>query len=97
MLAGVPSNLLARRMCAIVSLKIVSELAEDAHRQVPEFPADFHRHIENQQAVDAGLVLANDARWSGRVPLKVDVKRVAVAGVVIERRRQLDSKRCWGK
>ncbi len=32
---------MARRCSAIVTLNIVSELTEDAHWQVPEFPADF--------------------------------------------------------
>ena len=39
-----------------MTLDIVSELTEDAHRQPPGFPADFRWHIENQEAVDACLV-----------------------------------------
>ena len=86
-------------MCAIVTVNIVSEITEDAHWQLPEFPADFRRYIENQQAVDAGLVRAPMRRvgQGGDTPDEVDVKELAVTGVIIERRRQLDSKRCWGK
>src|SRR4029077_3258931 len=74
---------MTRRFSAIVGVEINRELAEDAHRQVPELPADFHWHIENQQTVNAGLIAT-------RVALKMNVKRVAVAGVIIDCRRQLE-------
>src|SRR5262245_9468111 len=81
MLAGVVE--MSRRLCAVVTLNIVSELTEDAHRHVPEFPADFRWHIKNQQAVNADLICI-------RIADVMNVKRVTVTGVVIERRRRLD-------
>src|SRR4029434_959658 len=83
---------MACRFCAIVSVKINREIAEDAHRQVPEFPAEFRRHIENQQTVDPVFVFGQRrrVRYIGRASLEVDIKELAVAGVVIERRGQLN-------
>src|SRR4030095_3901860 len=82
---------MTRRFSAIVSVKINSEIAEDAHRHVPKFPADFHRHIENQEAVDPVLILRQRlrVRYVGRASLEVDIKELAVAGVIVERGRQL--------
>ena len=57
---GVALAALARLPCrggAVVTFKISREIAVDAHWHPPRFPSDFHRHIEHQQAVDAGLVL----------------------------------------
>src|SRR5262249_17384207 len=71
------------RCSAIVSLQVDREITEDPHRQAPEFPAKLPRHIENQQTVYAGLIATG-------VTVEMNVKRVAVAGVVVQRRRQLD-------
>ena len=41
---------LARLACgvgALVTFKIGREIAEYPHRHPPQFPAEFHRHIEN--------------------------------------------------
>src|SRR4030095_7184898 len=90
MLAGVVRK--SRRLCAVVTLDIVSELTENAHWHVPEFPADFRWQIKNQQAVDTGLVRGRrGAVGQGRVAAdEMNVKRVTVTGIVIQRRRQLD-------
>src|SRR6476619_6288383 len=71
------------RFSAIIGVEINREITEDPHRQVPEFPAEFHWHIENQQTVNAGLIATG-------VALEMNVKRVAVAGVIIDCRRQLE-------
>ena len=71
---------LSRRVGAIVTLDIVSELTEDAHWQAPGFPTDFRWQIKYQQAVNASLIAT-------RIAVVMNVKRIAVARVVIERRR----------
>src|SRR5262245_10291239 len=81
MLAGVVW--MSCRLCAVVTLDNVSEFTEDAHWQVPQFPADFRWNIKNQQAVNADLICI-------RIADVMNVKRVTVTGVVIERRRRLD-------
>src|SRR5262245_56579367 len=76
----------------IVSVKVDREVAEQAHWQLADFPADFPRHVINEQAIDAGLILRERSRvrhgW--RTALEVNVKRVAVAGVIIEGWRKLN-------
>ena len=76
---------------AIVGFKIGREIAENVHRQLTNLPADFPGHVENEQAVDAGLVLRErgGVRHKRRAALVMNVKRVAVAGVVVDRRRDL--------
>src|SRR5215468_10275463 len=73
---------------AVMTFDIVGELTEDAHWQVPQFPADFRWYIKNQQAVNADLICI-------RIADVMNVKRVAVTGVVIERRRRLDINAVW--
>ena len=74
---------LSRSVGAIVTLYIVSELTEDAHWQAPSFPPDFRRQIKYQEAVNAGLIAT-------RIAVVMNVKRITIARVVIERRRQLE-------
>src|SRR5262249_40333364 len=74
---------MACRLSTIVRLQINHKIAEDAHRQPPKLPAKLSRHIENQQTANSGLIAT-------RVTVEVGVERVTVAGVVVERRRQLD-------
>src|SRR5438552_3967900 len=76
---------------AIVTVKIDREITENTHRQLTDFPADFHRHIENQQTVYAGLVSCDGGDSTGhgidyvkaRIADEMGVKRIAVASVVI--------------
>src|SRR5882724_13583331 len=79
------------RCRAIVAFKIGREIAEDVHRQLTKLPADFPWHVENEQAVDASLVLRErgGVRDKRRAALVMNVKRVAVAGVVVDRRCDL--------
>src|SRR5262249_39072570 len=88
---------LARLTCGVgatATLKIGSEVGEYPHGYSPRFPAEFRRHIEYQQAVDPGLVLRQRCciRYVGRTALIVNVKCVAVACVIVERRRKLEVK-----
>ena|SRR5205809_1105375 len=74
---------MSRGLCSIVGFEVHRKVSEDAHWYLPNFPPDFGRHIENQKTVDACLIAIGVAR-------EVDVKRIAVAGVVVERRRKLE-------
>src|SRR5262249_3762646 len=86
-------------VCALVTLKVDREITEDVHWQLADLPAYFPRHIENEQAVDAGLVLRerDGVRHKRRAALVMNVKRVAVAGVVVDRRCDLEKQVVFGK
>src|ERR1700704_3248672 len=80
-----------RSLRAFVALQINGEVAKDAHRQLTDFPTDFHRHVENEQAVDAGLICGHrrgvTQRWFAAA--EMNIKAVPTAGVVVEGRRKL--------
>src|SRR5215475_355491 len=76
------------RLSAVVTFDIVGKLTEDAHWQVPEFPADLSWYIKNQQAVNADLICI-------RIADVMNVKRITVTSVVIQRGRRLDVNAVW--
>ena len=67
----------------VVGFQVRGEIPKDAHGNFPNFPADLGRDIENQKTVNSRLIAT-------RVTWEMDVKRVAVAGVVVEGRRKLE-------
>ena len=69
---------------AIIAVKIDREIAKDTHRQFPEFPADFRRHVEDEQAIYTSLVLA------AVVAAEEGVKCVACPGIIVDGRRHLE-------
>src|SRR5205823_9721418 len=71
-----------RGISTIIRVKVRCKIPEDSHWDFPNLPAEFHRHIENQKTVDTRLIAT-------RIAGKMDVKRVAVAGVVVEGWREL--------
>src|SRR4030095_9125019 len=77
---------MAGRCSAIIALEIDREIAENAHGQLTDFPADFPWYIENQQTVDACLIVCRC------VANEMVEECVTCAGVIVESRRQLDVK-----
>src|SRR5260370_15936274 len=75
-----------------MDFKIGRKIAEDVHRQVADLPAELPRHIKNEQAIDARLVLRqrDGVGYERRTALVMNIKRVAIAGVVVDRRRDLE-------
>src|SRR5205807_7852138 len=75
----------------VVAVEIHGKISEEAHRNLAKLPIELHRHIENHEAVDAGRVRGNSrvALAEIRIAHEVDVKAVAIACVVLERRRAL--------
>src|SRR5205807_272804 len=77
---------------AIVTVEVDREISEKPHWQFVDFPSEFHRYVEHQQAIDSGLILRERGavRQMGITALEVDVKCVAVARVIVNRRRELE-------
>src|ERR1043166_1195842 len=42
--------------CALIAFEVHGEIAKQSHRQLADFPADFPRHVVNQEAIDALLI-----------------------------------------
>src|SRR5205085_4790015 len=76
---------------AIVAVEIDGKISEEAHWNLAKLPIELHRHIENHEAVDAGLVRGKSrvALAEIRIADEGDVKAVSIACVVVERRRDL--------
>src|SRR5437016_6826007 len=68
---------------AIVSIEVRCEIPEGAHRNFPDLPANLGGYVEDQKTVDARLIATGIARI-------MDIKRVAVAGVVVQGWRKLE-------
>src|SRR3984893_5927531 len=84
-----------RRHRAIASFEVDGKIPEEMHRKLAELPADLPRQIEYEQAVDAGLILRQrrSVRYGRGAALVMDVKFVAIASVVVDRRGNLCVKR----
>src|SRR5262245_28664426 len=76
---------------AIIAIQVHGKIAEKAHRQFPEFPANFPRHFENKETVDPGLILSSGCSvGEGWIAAAImNIKGIAVTGVIINCRRNL--------
>src|SRR5215475_4239762 len=69
--------------CTSVGVEVHCEISKGAHGNFPNFPANFHGEVENQETVDTRLIAAGIARI-------MDIKRVTIACVVVEGWRELE-------
>src|SRR5207237_9541416 len=74
---------MACRGGSVVGVEVRCEIPEGAHRNFPDLPADLSGYVEDQKTVDARLIATGIARI-------MDIKRVAVAGVVVQGWRKLE-------
>lgn len=90
-MALVPFIRVSGRGGALVAFEVGGEVTEDTHWQVMDDKAELCWHIEHEQAVHTGLVKSHDggAFLEGRIAGKERVKGIVGAGIVIERRREL--------
>src|SRR5436309_13757467 len=72
--------------------QVGGEIAENVHWQFPNLPPQRHRHVKNQETVDASLVLSErrSIRYVRITALIVNIKGIAAAGIIIKRRCDLE-------